>query len=122
MSQRASVQRKTGVSVRGVMCGRMWRERALRILREGERGGACGPSRRLSRRDGDGDRRPWEPAAAWKRGELGLREEEYESYDWAGGRDGGDSAVDGIFGRGAVAIDVEKNVKEDCTQVVWAVV
>lgn len=50
---------------------------------------------------------------AWKRGELGLREEEYESYDWAGGRDGGDSAVDGIFGRGAVAIDVEKNVKED---------
>lgn len=89
----------------------MWRERALRILREGERAGACGASRRLSRRDGDGARRPCGADAGWKRGELGLSEEEYESYGWAGGRSGG-SAVGGMFGRALGAASRRRERRE----------
>lgn len=102
MNHTESVQKKRMVRVRGVRCGRMWRASASRIFRErGEREGrqeGRGASRRLSRREGDGDRRPWGAEEGWKRGEVGLREEEYELYESACGLEG-DSAVDGMLGK-----------------------
>lgn len=81
----------------------MWRASASRIFRERlereERQEGSGASRRLSRREGDGDRRPWgAEEEAWKRGEVGLSEEEYELYESACGLEG-DSAVGGMLGK-----------------------